>query len=142
MQTNSAVQLSNDVRISLDNLIEYLKNLSFSLSQLIFRLVEIDSWHKSQVHEALEQYINFLFLKKKYGHSHKIPPLLETDEVWYVNIFYTKDCMPFYDKFFGFQLRHHLQITISDVKPISITFNKTKELYFKGLKTLIDLIKS
>lgn len=98
------------------------------------RLYKIEGWPKRHIAKALEQYRNFLILRKKYGHQYELPPSVDIDEVWHAHILHTEDYINFCDHAFGYFLHHHphhgKNNELSD-KDMAQLFEQTQSLYCK-----------
>ena len=94
------------------------------------RLNATTNWSINQVREAIAQYKNFLFLKKKYGGNYILPPSSDIDKVWHEHILCTQHYSEFCDKFFGFYLHHTPESISKNNVCIETEFAKTRSLYF------------
>ncbi len=115
------------------------------LTSTIERLVKVEKWSKKQALEAVKQYRNFLFLKRKYGHQHILPPSYDIDEVWHAHILHTKEYFDFCEGVFGSYLHHHPhhgknnEITDKDLS--SVFEDETQKFYFVEFGEYIQAIK-
>lgn len=105
--------------------------LSLDLSQVFARLVNIEGWKKREAEEAITQYRNYLFLRKKYPHN-TLPPSRDIDEVWHAHILHTKEYRQFCASFFGGYLDHDPHLTEEgSLEKLQYSFTKTQDLYFQ-----------
>ncbi len=118
---------------------------AINLDPVIDRLVKVDKWTKQQAIDAIKQYRNYLFLKRKYGETYAFPPSHDIDEVWHAHVLHTKDYFDFCEKAFGTYLHHHPhhgsnnELTEED---ISFAFeNETQRLYFNEFGEYIESIQ-
>lgn len=117
---------------------------STDLTPVVNRLIKIDGWPQRHVTAALEQYRNFLYLKKKYGEHYILPPSIDIDEVWHAHILHTEDYIEFCSKVFGYFLHHHPHHGknggLSD-EEVEQLFEKTQELYCQEFGDYIYCIR-
>ncbi len=114
------------------------------LSSTINRLVKVHHWKNSLALKAVQQYRNYLFLKKKYGKTYSLPPSYDIDEVWHAHILHTEDYYTFCKEVFGDFLHHHphhgKNNSITD-QEIAEGFKKTQELYYTEFGEYIYAVK-
>jgi hypothetical protein len=117
---------------------------SVDLNPTIERLVKVHNWPRKEAIEASKQYRNYLFLKKKYGDSHPLPPSHDIDEAWHAHILHTEDYYNFCKQVFGEFLHHHPHhgkdnsITDDDIAKM---FEKTQEFYYTEFGEYIRAIR-
>src|SRR2546425_280636 len=84
-------------KLSLDDAKAYINNICFN--KIIDKLTRSDTkvtnilciWSKSKAERAVQDYKNFLFLKRKYNESYpNLPPTADIDEIWHQHILDTK----------------------------------------------------
>jgi len=80
---------------------------SADLTSTIERLIKVHNWSKKHALKATIQYRRFLFLKKKYGEQHILPPSYDMDEVWHAHILHTQEYCNFCEEIFDGYLHHH-----------------------------------
>jgi len=116
---------------------------SADLNAVVERLIHVDGWSKKSANQAIIQYRNFLFLKKKYGHQHTLPPSYEIDEVWHAHVLHTKDYFNFCEAVFGEYLHHHPHSTqeASSIQELESLFKITQMLHQKEFGEPIYRIK-
>ncbi|MBS0350403.1 MAG: glycine-rich domain-containing protein-like [Proteobacteria bacterium] len=138
---------ANTIKDLTDCGLDISKNLIYNanLTSTIERLIKVEKWSKDEALEAVKQYRNFLFLKRKYGDSHVLPPSYDMDEVWHAHILHTKEYCDFCEEVFGSYLHHHphhgIKNEITD-KDISFAFeNETQRLYFAEFGEYIYAVK-
>ncbi len=114
------------------------------LNPTINRLVGVHKWPRQHALEASRQYRNYLFLKKKYGEDHPLPPSHDIDEVWHAHILHTEDYYDFCKQLFGSFLHHHphhgKDNSMKD-DDIAQLFKKTEELYYAEFNEFIRAIR-
>ena len=112
---------------------------------VIDRLVYLKKWTRKQAHQACEQYRNFLFLKKKYGDNHSLPPSIDIEEVWHAHILHTKAYCEFSNKVFGHYFHHHPTLSgdlAADQRQFQKLFEETTQnLYFKEFGDYIYAVR-
>ncbi|MHA7841207.1 MAG: glycine-rich domain-containing protein [Gammaproteobacteria bacterium] len=104
------------------------------LSAVEDRLVNIDGWKRKYAKEACKQYRNYIFLRKKYGPEHELPPSVEMDDVWHAHVLHTRDYFDFCNTIFGEYLHHdpHMEGGKFSVADLQRKFDKeTQTAYFK-----------
>ncbi len=115
------------------------------LTSTIKRLIYVDGWSKKDVPEAIKQYRNFLFLRKKYGHLYTLPPSVEIDDVWHAHILHTREYIKFCQDAFGYFLHHdpHSEgdLALADKKFQRLFEEETQKLYFKEFGEYIYAIR-
>lgn len=121
----------------------YIANLDFS--KLIHKLIQHQGWNRAEATKLCEVYKNFLFLKKKYGDEHQLPPTEEIDEFWHEHILdtqqYRQDCL----RIFGYYLDHYPYLGIddrTDFNDLDYEFRQTLSLYKKEFGVELVAIKS
>lgn len=122
--------MNNEFEMSLEQATQYIRLMDFN--QIIDKLVHHMGWSLKHAREVCEMYRRFLFLIKKYGHLHTLPPSEDIDEFWHMHILdtkrYRKDC----EIIFGYYLDHYPYLGIdnnSTFKELEQAFAKTQELY-------------
>ncbi|OGT46669.1 MAG: hypothetical protein A3F17_05110 [Gammaproteobacteria bacterium RIFCSPHIGHO2_12_FULL_41_15] len=110
------------------------------LSPLIERLVKIDKWKKKHAILAVQQYRNYIFLRKKYP-SKELPPSKEIDAVWHAHLLHTKEYFMFCEQVFGYYLHHHPHVTNNSKADLEKLFNLTQELYKREFGSYINRVK-
>lgn len=126
---NFQVDIRSD-GLPLEQAREYIQHAEFTA--VVERLVRVDGWSRKSATLALEQYRNFLFLKKKYGSQYVLPPSREIDEVWHAHVLHTKDYFNFCNIVFGEYLHHtpHLVGEANESRSaLEEMFTNTQELY-------------
>lgn len=100
------------------------------LTPVIERLVRVDKWKRKHALLAVEQYRNYLVLRKKYP-TKELPPSKEIDTAWHAHILHTKDYAQFCSQVFGYYLHHHPHLANAHYSAEQLTqsFNETQELY-------------
>lgn len=118
-----------DLDLSLQASIEAI--YSFDLSFIYERLIKVDKWTRRSARKAIEQYKNYLVLKRKYGGLYMLPPSQEIDEVWHAHILYTEEYNQFCQDIFGGFLHHHPSITEDGAskEKLEELFDETQTLY-------------
>lgn len=123
---------------SLEEAKNYIDNLDFSM--IIKKMVLMDRWSHKEAANTLQLYKNFLFLKKKYGADHKIPPSLDIDEFWHYHILdtekYHQDCKAI----FGSYLDHYPYFGIdstSNKVDLAQAFDVTQRLHMQEFGFMI-----
>ncbi len=76
--------------------LDYARQLIYAvdLDAVINRLVKIESWSQKDAIAAVQQYRNYLFLRKKYP-DHNLPPSIDIDDVWHAHVLHTKEYRTF-----------------------------------------------
>lgn len=120
----------------------YLSNLS--LDNIRNKLVTRIGWTPADAEKIVELYRNYLFLKKKYGKTHKLPPSEEMDDVWHHHILdtenYKRDC----EIIFGEYLHHYPYFGIDDksnMDDLNGAFEETQALHKKEFGKEIIMVK-
>ena len=118
---------------------------SESLTSTIQRLLLIDNWSPRHIPETIQQYRNFLFLKKKYGRQYLLPPSVDIDDVWHAHVLHTKEYSYFCEKVFGYYLHHdpHTEgdFVESKLKMQKLFEEETQALYFKEFGDYIYTVR-
>jgi hypothetical protein len=120
------------------------------LNPTIHRLMTVHHWKKKQALEAVKQYRNYLFLRKKYDHQYvsdiyALPPSYDIDEVWHAHILHTEDYYDFCKQAFGHFLHHHPHhgkdntLTDSDIE--QAFEGQTQKLYYAEFGEHIEAIR-
>jgi hypothetical protein len=107
--------------------------LNLDLQPILDKLIMHYEWDLEEASQAIKLYKNFLFLKKKYGKTHKLPPSKDIDEVWHLHILdtekYACDCR----KIFNEILHHYpyagLPGSKMSVEKLQQQFALTQELH-------------
>ena len=126
-----------------DNVAKSFVN-SYDLTNVQDRLVLVDGWSAASAAEVMQQYKNFLFIYKKYGHTYTLTPSVEIDAAWHAHILHTKEYNEFCEKFFGRFLHHTPELPTSNNsnnKSNAANFQRTQELYEKEFGIPIYQIK-
>lgn len=107
---------------------------SIDFSRIINKMVQHQGWLRSDAEKVCEMYRNFMFLRKKYGKTHQLPPSEDMDEFWHVHILdtkkYRKDC----DAIYGEYIDHYPYFGIDEVtdfEDLGQAFVTMQELYAK-----------
>lgn len=128
----------------LEDIKNQLNNTSFTF--LVDHLVNVEKWKLQHAMEACEQYRNFMFIKKKYGHEYDIPPSTDIDDVWNAHILFTKQYTDFTKNIFGEYLNHHVPHSTDKLEARKIIhdnfINITQPLYFKEFGTYLYKIRN
>ncbi|EKD74396.1 MAG: hypothetical protein ACD_44C00469G0006 [uncultured bacterium] len=127
--------------LSLEQIKEYIENICFK--KIIDKITRQDThvtniakvWSENKTQRAVQDYKNFLFLKRKYSTSHpNLPPSAEIDEIWHHHILdtqrYHEDCKAI----FGEYLHHDPYFGLNgeeDLKRLYEAFEITQQLHFK-----------
>lgn len=116
---------------------------SADLSPVIDRLIQIEGWSEKSALAATQLYRNFLYLKKKYGDEHILPPSYEIDEVWHAHILHTRQYVDFCSTLFGGFLHHrpHLAEEASSQMELEKLFETTQQLHCEEFGDYIYAIK-
>ena len=115
---------------------------SFDFSPVLERLINTDKWKKRDAILAIDQYKRFLFLIKKHGSNHHLPPSLEIDEVWHAHILHTENYHHFCIQLFGHYLHHHPQLANrKSVQKSATLFEQTQQLHKKEFGDYIYQIR-
>ncbi len=86
---------------------------SIDFENIINLLVDIYHWPKKSALIVMQEYKNFLFLKKKYGNEYALPPSIEIDEFWHNHILhahthkYHQDCLFIFGEYLHHQPQHN-----------------------------------
>ncbi|MCD6056237.1 MAG: hypothetical protein K0R12_1199 [Gammaproteobacteria bacterium] len=103
--STTSIQPDLSTEIGLIQAWQYIRKMD--LSRIMDRFVDYHCWLRSDVEDIARHYRHFLYLKKKYGHQHKLPPSVELDEFWHAHILdtekYREDCC----NIFGHYLDHY-----------------------------------
>lgn len=86
---------------------EQFKTKPLHLQSTIFRLVHVDGWNAKQAEQGKEEYLRYLFLRKKYSHENLLPPSRDIDEVWHAHILHTREYQQDCETIFGEYLQHN-----------------------------------
>lgn len=88
--------------------LEEAKNIIYNadLDPIVNRLVNTYKWSRAEAKEAIDQYRNYLFLRKKYSEQ-DLPPSQDIDEVWHAHILHSKEYTDFCKLVFGDYLHHN-----------------------------------
>lgn len=140
---------NRDLNIVVDNADRELaeaKRIIYSvdLTSTLERLVKVDGWLHYQAIEAIRQYRNYLFLRKKYPNE-KLPPSYEIDEAWHAHILHTKEYRDFCKKVFYDRedkyLDHWPHIANADSGlALKQAYETTKKLYRKEFNEVMHKI--
>lgn len=120
---------------------------SVDLSGVLKRLIFIEGWKPKHAKLAIQQYRNYLFLKRKYRSQYKedeLPPSYEVDEVWHAHILHTRDYIHFCNQVFNEYLHHsphHGQDQNLSLKQLADLFAETQRVYVKEFGDYICSIK-
>lgn len=121
----------------------YLKEADFN--HIINHLIQVEKWSYINAKNACDQYKNYLYLQKKYGHHMDLPPSREIDEVWNTHILFTKNYINFCEEFFGKYLNHHNQHDKDKLQARKIIYENfkknTQQLYYNEFGTYLYNIK-
>ena len=112
---------------------------SLNLDPIIYRLSHVYKWSRKDAREAVEQYRNYIFLRKKYF-PQDFPPSQDIDEVWHAHILHTKDYINFCQQVFGSYFHHNPGS--EDTAVFAEQFEReTQELYNKEFGDYIYAIR-
>ena len=105
---------------------------SIDFSNIIHKMVKHQGWLYKDAQKTCQLYRNYLFLKRKYGSKHALPPSKDIDEFWHLHILDTKsyrqDCVAI----FGEYLDHYPYFGIdktSNFDDLNQAFSKMQELH-------------
>jgi hypothetical protein len=126
---------------------EQAKQLIYSvdLAPVINRLVAIEGWPQSDAAAAVNQYRNYLLLRKKYPDL-DLPPSKDIDDAWHAHILHTKDYRAFCKQAFNdrddFYLDHdpHL-VKEGSMERLAQLFEQTQKLYHQEFGEYIYQIR-
>lgn len=108
----------------------YISLLDFK--EVIKKLVQHEGWLEKDAKAISEIYKNYLFLKKKYGKEHELPPSDEIDIFWHNHILDTKkyryDCQNIFGEYFDHYPYYGIDEK-SNLKDLQKAFSKMQELY-------------
>lgn len=118
---------------------------SADLQPVFNRLVNVDGWKKQEAEEAIQQYRNYLYLRRKYP-EHNLPPSKDIDEAWHAHVLHTKDYREFCKKVFFDQeeqyLDHEPHITKEgSMNQLSKLFEDTQRFYHEEFGSYIYQIR-
>jgi len=89
-------------------------------------------WSYQHAMTISTMYRNFLYLQKKYGKTHKLPPSEEMDEFWHMHILDTKKYRGDCEHIFGYYLDHYPYFGIdgqSNMQDLEAAFATMQRLY-------------
>jgi len=121
-------QQESKVVPSLEEAEVYIRNMP--LAAVIQRVVREKKWSSTDVHELSSQYRKFLFLIKKHGDKHQLPPSKDMDEIWHAHVLFTqqyhRDCQHIFGHYF-----HHQPATQSkaEAEKMQTLFATTQQLF-------------
>lgn len=129
--------------------LDFAKELIYSvdLSPILKRLIFVEGWKPKHAKLAIQQYRNYLFLKRKYRSEYsqeQLPPSYEIDEVWHAHILHTRDYINFCNQVFNEYLHHsphHGQNQELSLNKMVDLFAETQRLYNKEFGDYIYSIK-
>lgn len=132
-----------------ENNLNQIKSLIYSANfdSVVSRLVAVNKWSKREALLAVQQYRNFLFLKRKYDHQYTLPPSVDIDEVWHAHILHTREYMNFCQHVFGHFVHHEPHVKdekgniVSPCKLSEFFETQTQELYFQEFGEYIYAIR-
>ena len=118
-----------------NNTLEHDKEIIYTadLQPVLTRLVQIEKWSNKDALEAIKQYRNYLFLRRKYP-GQNLPPSRDVDEAWHAHVLHTKDYRAFCKLAFSHEedqyLDHHPHLAKEgSLEKLSGFFEKTQTLY-------------
>lgn len=110
----------------------YIYAMDFTM--MINKMVNHGNWREKDALKTEKLYKNFLFLNRKYGDFHSLPPSEDIDEFWHNHILdterYHQDCQIIFGKY----VHHYPYFGIdehSTLDDLDNAFEKTQELHFK-----------
>lgn len=121
---------------------EHIDDIDFT--QIIAKLAKEKGWSKRSAELASQQYRNYLYLQKKYGHHFKLIPSKDIDTFWHLHILDTKKYHQDCQAIFGQYLHHKpfyegIEVKLTDKQnPFSIT----QELYYQEYNEYIYSVKT
>jgi len=121
----------------------YIDAIDFS--QIINKLERQYGWDPHEAADICDMYRNFLYLQKKYGQTHALPPSEEIDEFWHMHILDTKKYRRDCELIFGYYLDHYPYFGIDEktsLNDLEAAFGTMQELYVKEFGTPIYEIRS
>lgn len=113
-------------------------------SMIINKMVKHLGWKQKEAEAACSLYRNFLFLHKKYGHEHSLPPSEEIDEFWHNHILDTKKYRQDCQVIFGRYLDHYPYFGIdgkTNLTDLNHAFETTQQFHQQEFGYRIERIK-
>lgn len=105
---------------------------TMDLQPVIDRLIRVEKWPVAEAIAVVQQYRNYLFLRKKYP-QFTLPPSKDIDEAWHAHILHTKAYREFCRQVFTHSeeqfLDHNPAEDEQSAAQFSQYFEKTQELY-------------
>ena len=139
---NKCTTTTSDHGLPLDQAKAFIDSIDLSL--VVKRLIKVEKgWSRKEALAATKQYRNFLFLKKKYGHEHKLPPSVDIDEVWHAHVLHTQAYFQCCTQLYGHYLHHtpHIAQDASSLIEFNSLFDTTQTLYHKEFSEYIYAIR-
>ena len=127
--------------IDLKQALQYIQ--SADLSSTEDRLTNIDNWPRKTAIQAVGDYRNYLYLRKKYS-DQALTPSYEIDEAWHAHILHTREYTKFCHELFGYYLHHdpHIMGQKGDFHQLETSFELTQELHKKEFGDYLYQFKS
>jgi len=127
------MNLKSKIKNDLEQVKQLIDNLD--LSSVIARLVEIEKWSQKDAVLAIQQYRNYLLLKKKYP-EYNLPPSKDIDDVWHAHILHTKEYRTFCKQAFSHEDDQYLDhdphlAREGTMEQLAQLFEKTQMLYYQ-----------
>lgn len=110
----------------LEKIKKYIDEIDFSM--IIDKMVKHQKWRRSDAEAVCQLYRNFLFLQKKYGDKHSLPPSEEVDEFWHNHILDTKKYRHDCEMIFGRYNDHYPYFGIDDKTNLNDLNNAFEEM--------------
>jgi len=112
---------------------------------IINKLERQHGWCHYEAASISDMYRNFLYLQKKYGKTHALPPSEEIDEFWHMHILDTKKYRHDCEIIFGYYLDHYPYFGIDDktsLTDLETAFATMQQLYQHEFGTPIYEIRT
>lgn len=116
----------------MDTARDYINSIDFS--NVINKMVRHQGWRHKDAVAVSRMYRHFLWLHKKYGEDHTLPPSEEIDAFWHNHILDTKQYRKDSQAIFGRYFDHYPYLGIdgkTDRNDLNDFFAVTRELYEK-----------
>ncbi len=110
----------------------YIESLDFAM--IIDKMTQHQGWSKADALKLSKMYRNYLYLQKKYGDQHALPPSEEIDEFWHNHILDTKKYQEDCQRVFGDYLHHYPYFGIdgsSNSNVVNDAFLTMQKLYYE-----------
>jgi len=122
--------VEQQIFIDLNTAKAYIYAIDFS--NIINKMVKHQGWFRKDAEAVCQMYRNFLFLQKKYGGDHNIPPSEDIDEFWHNHILdtklYRKDCSAIFGQYFDHYPYFGIDGT-TDMGDLNNAFDTVQQLY-------------